>query len=108
MAGLYVAMPVYWDLYDATRAWSRRSMERSGGKAPSYHHAGVYSSLMHYFKALKEGSSQSGAAVVDTMKRLPVDDLLFGKGELPADGRKVHPMYLFRVKAPGEAKGEWD
>ena len=24
------------------------------------------------------------------------------------DGRKIHPVYLFEVKAPGEVKAEWD
>jgi len=25
-----------------------------------------------------------------------------------ADGRKIHPMYLFEVKKPAESKGAWD
>jgi branched-chain amino acid transport system substrate-binding protein len=24
------------------------------------------------------------------------------------DGRKIHPAYLFEVKAPGESKAPWD
>jgi branched-chain amino acid transport system substrate-binding protein len=42
------------------------------------------------------------------MKEMPTDDPLFGKGQIRADGRKVHPMYLFEVKKPAESKGEWD
>ena len=33
------------------------------------------------------------------MKEMPTDDPLFGKGTIRADGRKVHPAYLFEVKA---------
>ena len=39
------------------------------------------------------------------MKELPTDDPLFGKGSIRADGRKIHPAYLFEVKKPSESKG---
>jgi branched-chain amino acid transport system substrate-binding protein len=42
------------------------------------------------------------------MKKMPTDDPLFGKGTIRADGRKVHPAYLFEVKKPGESKGAYD
>ena len=42
------------------------------------------------------------------MKELPIDDVLFGKGSIRADGRAIHPMYLYEVKKPAESKGPWD
>ena len=42
------------------------------------------------------------------MKELPTDDPVFGKGSVRADGRKIHPVYLFEVKKPSESKGPWD
>ena len=39
---------------------------------------------------------------------MPTDDALFGKGAIRADGRKIHPAYLFEVKKPSESKGPWD
>ena len=42
------------------------------------------------------------------MKALPTDDDAFGKGLVRADGRKIHPSYLFEVKAPEESKGPFD
>lgn len=42
------------------------------------------------------------------MREMPIDDPLFGKGEVRADGRAVHDMYLFRVKKPEDSTGEWD
>ncbi len=50
-------------------------------------------------------SDADGAAVVAKMKAMPTDDKLFGKGTIRADGRKIHPMYLFEVKSPAESKG---
>jgi len=43
-----------------------------------------------------------------TVKEMPTDDPLFGKGTVRADGRKMHDMYLFEVKKPGDSKGAWD
>jgi branched-chain amino acid transport system substrate-binding protein len=72
--------------------------------------AGVYSSLIHYFKALEAlgGNPHDGRAVVAKMKELPTDDPLFGKGSVRADGRKIHPAYLFEVKKPQDSKYPWD
>ena len=42
------------------------------------------------------------------MKKLPVEDPIFGKTELRVDGLEVHPMYRFEVKSPAESKGPWD
>jgi branched-chain amino acid transport system substrate-binding protein len=46
--------------------------------------------------------------VMAKMKEMPTDDPLFGKGTIRADGRKLHDMYLFRVKKPDQSKGAWD
>jgi branched-chain amino acid transport system substrate-binding protein len=72
--------------------------------------AGVYSGLLHYFKALEQlgGNPHDGAKVVAKVKEIPTDDALFGKGSIRADGRKIHPAYLFEVKTPAESKGPWD
>ena len=71
--------------------------------------AGVYSGVLHYLKAVEAlKSAKDGKAVVAKMKEMPTDDPLFGKGEVRADGRKIHDMYLFEVKKPEESKGPWD
>src|SRR6266576_431851 len=77
---------------------------------PTMVQAGVYSSLIHYFKALEAlgGNPHDGAQVVAKMKEMPTDDDLFGKGSIRADGRKIHPAYLFEVKTPAESKYPWD
>jgi len=108
--GLQSVAPFYWDLNDGTREWSRRFQARHGKKMmPNDMHAGVYASLMHYFKAVeKVGSQADGRAVVAAMKATPTDDALFGKGTIRIDGRKLHPMYLLEAKKPAESKADWD
>ena len=109
--GLSFTETFYWDLNDGTRAFSKRFSERTKSKAmPSMVQAGVYSGLIHYFKALEAmgGNSHDGIKIVEKMKSMPTDDTLFGKGSIRADGRKLHPAYLFEVKKPSESKGPWD
>ena len=62
--------------------------------------------MFHYLKAVDALKGDAdGAAVVAKMKAMPTDDKLFGKGSIRADGRKIHPTYLFEVKKPEESKG---
>jgi branched-chain amino acid transport system substrate-binding protein len=99
----------YWDLNDANRAFAKKFAPQNRNIYPSMVHAGVYSAVTHYLKAVAELKSDAdGRAVVAKMKQMPTDDPLFGKGEVRADGRKIHPMYLFEVKKPQESKGPWD
>jgi branched-chain amino acid transport system substrate-binding protein len=106
--GLVLTEAFYWDLNDETRAWSQRFADNHNGNMPTMIHAGVYSSLLHYFKAIEEVGSDDPEAVVAKMKEMPTSDELFGEGEVRVDGRKVHDMYLFRVKSPDASEGPWD
>jgi len=103
--GLVLTETWYWDMNDANRAWSKRWQAENPGKYPSMVQAGVYAATLHYLKAVAATKSAAdGKAVVNQMKALPTDDPLFGKGYIRADGRKIHPAYLFQVKKPEESK----
>jgi branched-chain amino acid transport system substrate-binding protein len=106
--GLIFTETFYWDLNDQTRAWSKRFASQNGGKYPTMVHAGVYSAVLHYLKAIEAGKTDDGTKVVEQMKKMPTDDPLFGKGRIRADGRKLHPAYLVEVKKPAESKGAYD
>ena len=106
--GLILTETFYWDLNDQTRAWSKRFAAANGGKYPTMVQAGVYASVLHYLKAIDAGKTDDGTKTVVKMKELPTDDPLFGKGVIRADGRKIHPAYLFEVKKPAESKGPYD
>jgi branched-chain amino acid transport system substrate-binding protein len=103
--GLVLTETWYWDMNDANRAWTKRWQAENPGKFPSMVVAGVYSATLHYLKAVAAlKSAADGKAVVNQMKALPTDDPLFGKGYIRADGRNIHPAYLFQVKKPEESK----
>jgi len=107
--GLIMTEAWYWDLNDANREFAKKFAPQNKGIYPTMVHAGVYSAVTHYLKAVEALKSDAdGKAVVAKMKELPTDDKLFGKGTVRADGRKIHPMYLVEVKTPTESKGPWD
>jgi len=107
--GLIFTETFYWDQNDATRAFTKRfSAQAPRNNYPTMIHAGVYSAVLHYLKAVEAIKSDDGTKVIEQMKKMPTDDPLFGKGSVRADGRKIHPAYLVEVKKPSESKGPYD
>ena len=107
--GLTFTETFYWDMNDQTRAFTKRFAPQDKGIHPTMVHAGVYSSVLHYLKAVEALKDDvDGVKIVDKMKATPTDDPLFGKGTIRVDGRKVHPAYLVQVKTPAESKAPWD
>jgi branched-chain amino acid transport system substrate-binding protein len=105
--GLYLTEGWYWDLNPETRAWAQK-YEAVMKKKPNSNHASVYSSTMHYLKAIQAAGTDDTAAVMKKMQETPINDMFAKNGKLRADGRMVHDMYLFQVKKPSESKGPWD
>ena len=108
--GVLGVTPFYWDMNDATRAFSRRYAERSPHHAmPNDMQAGMYSAMLHLMKAASSDVAiEDGRALVAAMKALPTDDPIYGPGHIREDGRKLHPVYLFTTKSPAESRAEWD
>ena len=110
--GLTLTDPFYWDMNDGTRAFAKRFAPRHKNLMPIQNHAGSYSAVLHYLKAVHsmgvDKAKADGAAVVKRMKEMETDDPLFGRGRIRPDGRKIHPMYVWRVKAPSESRYPWD
>jgi branched-chain amino acid transport system substrate-binding protein len=96
-----------WDLNDDTREWSKRFFERRKSM-PTMTHAGVYSAVSHYLKAVKAAGTSDSQAVLAKMREMPVDDFFSRGGTIRKDGRMVHDMLLVRVKTPAESKYPWD
>ena len=105
--GLIFTEGFYWDLNDETRAFAKRFMVKDG-LMPSTYQAGVYSSVLHYLKAVKAVGSKDPQKVLAQMRATKVDDFFSHGGYIREDGRMVHDMYLLQAKTPAESKGEWD
>jgi branched-chain amino acid transport system substrate-binding protein len=105
--GMLLTNGFYWDRDDETRAFARRFFDRHG-RMPTQFQAGVYSSIMHYLKAVQAAGTDEAKAVVAKMREMPINDFFAKNGKIREDGRMVHDMYLMQVKAPAESKSEWD
>ena len=105
--GIVLTTGFYWDRDEETRKWSRRFFERRKAM-PTMTHAGVYSSVSHYLKAVKAANTKDPLKVAAKMREMPVNDFFARNGKLREDGRMVHDMFLVQIKAPEESKYAWD
>ncbi|MBF0335932.1 MAG: ABC transporter substrate-binding protein, partial [Alphaproteobacteria bacterium] len=63
----------YWDADDESRAFAKRFKEKTG-KMPTMIHAGVYSSVTQYLKAIDAAGTDEGVAVSAKLREMPVKD----------------------------------
>jgi branched-chain amino acid transport system substrate-binding protein len=111
--GLVCSESFYWDFSDKTRAFTQRVLPRMPNLYPNQIHAGCYSAVLHYLKAVADmgiaaSKADGGAEVVNRMKAMPTDDDAFGPGSIRVDGRKLCPVHLLEVKKPSESTRPWD
>ncbi|VVD93992.1 ABC transporter permease [Pandoraea morbifera] len=106
--GLMFTDGFYWDFDDASRAWSARFQKKYKNLKPTMVQAGVYSSVLHYLRAVAATQSVDAKVVAQKMRELPIRDPIMHNASIRPDGRVIHDMYLFRVKTPAESKGPWD
>jgi branched-chain amino acid transport system substrate-binding protein len=105
--GLKFVTAFYWDRNEETRQWSRRFFERHKAM-PTMVQAAMYSAVRHYLTAVRDAKTDEAQAVVAKMRATPVNDFYVKGGQIRADGRLVHDMYLAEVKKPQESKSPYD
>ena len=117
--GLVLTTSFYWDMDDKTREWSKRFLQRAKNfnqhryfakhnSMPTMWQAGVYSSVVHYLKAVEMAGTDEPLKVGERMRALPVEDFFSRNGKLRADGLMVHDLVLVQVKKPEESRYPWD
>jgi branched-chain amino acid transport system substrate-binding protein len=105
--GMMFTEGFYWNLNNDTREFSRRFFSKMK-KMPSMLHAGTYSAVTTYLKAVQATGSDDTATVMKKMHETPINDAFAKGGRIREDGRMTHDMYLVEVKKPGESKEPWD
>jgi branched-chain amino acid transport system substrate-binding protein len=92
---------------DKTREWSKRFFAKMN-QMPTMWQAGIYSSVMHYLKAIQAAGTDEPLKVAAKMRDMPVEDFFSRNGRLREDGLMVHDLMLVQVKKPEESKYPWD
>ena len=104
--GLQLADSWYWNQDDASRKFSQRFFDKYK-RMPSSLQAADYSATMNYLKAVQAAGTTDGDKVMATLKGMKIDDF-YNKGQIRADGRMIHDMYLYQVKSAKESTTPWD
>ncbi|MDX0778250.1 ABC transporter substrate-binding protein [Sinorhizobium medicae] len=105
--GLTLTEGFYWNRDEESAKFGKRFMERTG-KMPNMVHAGTYSAVLQYLKAIEKAGTDETEAVAKELHALPIDDVFAKNGTVAPNGRMVHDMYLLEVKKPDESKEPWD
>ncbi len=105
--GMLVTDGWYWDQSAESRAWAKRYFARMK-RMPTMLQAGDYSAVHQYLQAVKAVRSDNADAVLAHLRQARLDDMFVKNGTIRPDGRMVHDMFLFRVKAPSASTGPWD
>lgn len=105
--GLVLTNAWYWNMNPEAREFGQRFHKRMNAM-PNMAHAGDYSATMHYLKAVQAAGTDDADAVSKKMRETPINDFFAKNGWVRDDGRMMHDMYLWEVKAPAESKEPWD
>jgi len=104
--GLQLADSWYWNQDDASRKFAKRFFEKYK-RMPSSLQAADYSAAANYLKAVQKAGTTDTDKVMSTLKTMKFDDF-YSKGQIRADGRMIHDMYLFEVKSSKDSITPWD
>ena len=104
--GLQLADSWYWNQDDASRKFAKRFFDKYK-RMPSSIQAADYSAATNYLKAVQTAGTTDADKVMSTLKGMKIDDF-YNKGQIRADGRMIHDMYLFQVKSPKDSGTPWD
>jgi branched-chain amino acid transport system substrate-binding protein len=104
--GLQLADSWYWNQDDASRKFAKRFFDKYK-RMPSSLQAADYSVATTYLKAVQSAGTTDSDKVMQTLKSMKVDDF-YNKGQIRADGRMIHDMFLFQVKGQKESTTPWD
>ena len=98
-AGVVAAVPWYWDLNPATRAWSDRFAASHAGLRPTEAQAADYSATTQWLNAVRTAGTTDADAVVRALDGHKFDDLFAHDGLFRAsDHMVVHDLYIVSVK----------
>ena len=105
--GMLLTEGFYWDRTEESRKFSKRYFDLAK-KMPNMIHAGVYSAVTNYLKAVQAAGTDDADQVMSKLKTTKINDFYAPNGVIREDGRMVHDMYLVEVKKPSESKYPWD
>jgi branched-chain amino acid transport system substrate-binding protein len=100
-AGVQAAVPWYWNLDPAARAWSDRFAAAHDGRRPTETQAADYSATTQWLNAVRTAGTTEADAVVRALDGHTFNDFFAHDGEFRAgDHAVVHDLYVVKVRTP--------
>ena len=104
--GLRFPTSYYWDATPGTRAFATRFFAERRAM-PTQNQANIYAATTHFLRSMAAAGTRDPLAVNRAMRSTPL--AFFGETtSMRADGRVLHDLTLYRVKAPSESHAAWD
>jgi branched-chain amino acid transport system substrate-binding protein len=98
-ANVIAAVPWYWNLDAAARAWSDRFAATHGGKRPTASEAADYSATTQWLEAVKTAGTTDADAVVKALDGHRFTDMFARNAEFRAnDHMVIHDLYIAKVR----------
>ena len=98
-AGVVAAVPWYWALDAASRAWADRFAASHAGQRPTEAQAADYSATTQWLTAVQAAGTTDADAVIRTLDGHRFNDMFAHDGEFRAsDHAVVHDLYIVKVK----------
>jgi branched-chain amino acid transport system substrate-binding protein len=108
-AGLVTAVPWYWNLDPAARAWADRYASSHNGLRPTEAQAADYSATLQWLNAVKTAGTTDADAVVRALDGHKFNDIFAHSGEFRAnDHMVVHDLYIAKVRSPAQVSEPHD
>jgi branched-chain amino acid transport system substrate-binding protein len=105
--GLTLTESFYWNRTDESREFANRFYARTNAM-PNMVHAGTYSAVTQYLKAIEAAGTDATAAVSEQLHSMEVNDVFSQGGVVGQNGRLITDVYLMEVKAPADITTPWD
>jgi len=102
-AGVQAAVPWYWNLDPAARAWADRFAAAHDGRRPDAAQAADYSATSQWLQAVRTAGTRDADAVVQALDGHRFEDMFAHAGEFRAsDHAMVHDLYVVKVRSPAQ------
>ncbi len=102
-AGVQAAVPWYWNLDPAARAWADRFAASHAGKRPTAAQAADYSATTQWLQAVRTANSTDADAVVAALDGHRFTDMFAHDGLFRAsDHAVIHDLYVVKVRPPAQ------
>src|ERR1700678_2208891 len=102
-AGVVAAVPWYWNLNPAARAWADRFAAGHNGLRPTEAQAADYSATTQWLNAVKTAGTTDADAVVRALDGHKFNDVFAHNGEFRAsDHMVVHDLYIAKVRSSAQ------